>query len=66
MNVMVNGEAHELDAGITVGGLVAVWAPSPKGLAVAVNEEVVPRSMWDDVELRPDDRVEVLTASRGG
>lgn len=66
MNVMVNGEAQELDVGITVDALVGVLAASPKGLAVAVNEEVVPRSMWRDVELQPDDRVEVLTANRGG
>lgn len=66
MNVVVNGEALELHAGTTVAVLVHDLGRSPKGMAVAVNEEVVPRSTWTDVELRAGDRVEVLTASQGG
>jgi sulfur carrier protein len=37
-----------------------------KGIAVALNGEVVPRSAWDATDLRPGDRVEVLTAAQGG
>ena len=66
MNVIVNGEACRLSNGTTVARLVDELGRNPKGMAVAVNEEVVPRSMWRDVELHPDDRVEVLTASQGG
>lgn len=66
MNVVVNGEARELSDGATVAVLVDELGRSPKGMAVAVNEEVVPRSTWSDVELRGGDRVEVLTASQGG
>ena len=66
MNVIVNGEERRLSNGTTVARLVDELGRNPKGMAVAVNEEVVPRSMWRDVELRPDDRVEVLTASQGG
>lgn len=66
MNIVVNGEARELSDGLTVAVLVAELGRSPRGMAVAVNEEVVPRSTWREVELRPGDRVEVLTASQGG
>jgi len=37
-----------------------------KGIAVAVNGEVVPRSAWETTGLHPGDRVEVLTAAQGG
>lgn len=37
-----------------------------KGIAVALNGEVVPRSAWDATDLRPGDRIEVLTAAQGG
>ena len=37
-----------------------------KGIAVAVNGEVVPRSAWSTTRLHPGDRVEVLTAAQGG
>lgn len=66
MNVMLNGERSEIDPGVTVAALVDRLLESPKGVAIAVNEEVVPRSQWRDVELQADDRVEVLTASKGG
>ena len=66
MTVVVNGEAQELSSGTTVAALVDALGRSPKGMAVAINEEVVPRSTWRDVELRPGDRVEVLTAAQGG
>jgi len=66
VNIVVNGETQELSNGTTVAALVDTLGRSPKGMAVAINEEVVPRSTWPDVELRPGDRVEVLTAAQGG
>ena len=66
MNVIVNGEARDLAEGTTVAALVTALGRSPKGMAVAINEEVVPRSTWPDTSLAAGDRVEVLTASQGG
>ncbi|HEX4819716.1 MAG TPA: sulfur carrier protein ThiS [Acidimicrobiales bacterium] len=66
MNVVVNGESHELSGGTTVAALIDALGRSPKGMAVAINEEVVPRSTWRDVQLQAGDRVEVLTAAQGG
>jgi sulfur carrier protein len=37
-----------------------------RGVAVAVNGEVIPRSAWATAGLRDGDRVEVLTAAQGG
>jgi sulfur carrier protein len=36
------------------------------GLAVAVNEEVVPRAGWPDRALADGDRVLIIQASQGG
>jgi sulfur carrier protein len=66
MNVMVNGEARALDDGTTVAVLAALVLDRPKGVAVAVNGEVVPRSAWPTTPLRDADRVEVVTARQGG
>ena len=66
MNIVVNGETQDLSTGTTVAALVDALGCGPKGMAVAINEEVVPRSTWRDVELRPGDRVEVLSAAQGG
>jgi sulfur carrier protein len=64
--VTVNGEAYEAVPGATVADLVAAWCRSPKGVAVAVDGTVVPRSEWDATSMAPGSTVEVVTAAAGG
>jgi sulfur carrier protein len=66
MNVTINGAAHELPAGATVEQAVRRLTEAPSGVAVAVNDEVVPRGAWGSTALGEADRVEVLTAVQGG
>lgn len=66
MDVTLNGDARRVGPGATLGALVDEAAGDRRGVAVAVNEEVVPRSRWDATALRPGDRVEILTAAQGG
>jgi len=37
-----------------------------KGIAVAVNEKLVPQSEWQLTEIQEQDRVDILTAFQGG
>ena len=62
MIVVVNGEAREVAAYCTVRTL----APPQRGVAVAVNREIVPRSRWGEALLAEGDRVEILEAAQGG
>ena len=64
--VTVNGEIEDVEEGTTVADLVARHRPSPRGVAVARNEEVVPRSQWDSTPAAEGDRFEILTAAQGG
>jgi sulfur carrier protein len=68
MNVVLNGQRRDLDDGATVREAVsASGAPSQgRGVAVALDGEVVPRRHWDDVALREGQRVEVVQAVQGG
>ncbi|MFL6117276.1 MAG: sulfur carrier protein ThiS [Catenulispora sp.] len=71
MHLYVNGEAAQTDADSTVADLVASLVGAARdgqrgGIAVAVNEAVVPRAAWDATKLAPGDRVEILTAVQGG
>ncbi len=66
MIVHVNGESRDLSDKTTVDVLVQVLAGRREGLAVAINEELVPRSAWSTTRLRGGDRIEVLTAAQGG
>ena len=64
--VEVNGRGCEVDAGTTVAQVVAQWCPSPDGIAVARNGEVVPRRAWPSTGLCAGDRVEIVRAVAGG
>jgi sulfur carrier protein len=64
----VNGEPAEVPAGSTVADLVhrLVEDPDPKGVAVAIDRCVVPRSEWASTRIRPGALVEVVGAAAGG
>lgn len=68
MDVLVNGEAREVPHGTTVAGVVALLPgpPEGRGVAVALDGEVVPRGAWDQTELADGSRVEVVVAVQGG
>lgn len=67
MKLTLNGETVEMSGRVTVAALVAGRANGDgRGVAVAVNGEVVRRAEWETTELRADDRVEVLHAIGGG
>jgi len=42
------------------------YAGGEVGIAVALNDEVIPRSAWSDQEVRSGDRVEIVGAVQGG
>ncbi|WP_346538189.1 sulfur carrier protein ThiS [Micromonospora sp. DPT] len=66
MQLIVNGAGRDLPGGATVADLVRAVTEQRRGLAVAVNGEVVPRTGWPATVLRDGDRVEVLSAAQGG
>jgi sulfur carrier protein len=68
MIVTVNGERRELPAGATVASVVELLEVSPgaRGVAVALDGEVVTRSRWPDTALADGSRIEVVAAIQGG
>ncbi|MQA96705.1 MAG: sulfur carrier protein ThiS [Streptosporangiales bacterium] len=66
MRVTVNGEARELPDDATVASVVAQITSAARGVAVALNDEVVSRADWARTAVREADRVEILTAVQGG
>ena len=68
MKVLLNGEAAEFTAGATVKtALDSLDLPAAgRGVAVAVDAEVVPRTQWDATQLHEGARVEILRAIQGG
>jgi sulfur carrier protein len=68
MTIVVNGRPRELPSGTTVSALLeALDVPGgERGVAIAVDAEVVPRGEWATTTLGEGARVEVLRAIQGG
>lgn len=66
MKLVVNGEEQAFDAATSVDRLIVALGLEPRGLAIAVNGEVVPRSTWSVHVLADGDQVEILTVAQGG
>jgi sulfur carrier protein len=65
--VLLNGSPRPQAAGSSLERLLAqVGAPARKGVAAAVNGEVVPRAGWAGRILAAGDRVIVVKATQGG
>lgn len=65
MKVTVNDEAVEVEADTTIAALLARLGFPDKGIAVALDWSVLPRSEWDTT-LADGARLEVVTAVQGG
>ena len=74
MNIIVNGERRELPAGATVSSVLRLLAQdagrsdtvAARGVAVALEGEVVPRGRWESTPVSEGVHVEVLAAIQGG
>ncbi|MSR73897.1 MAG: sulfur carrier protein ThiS [Planctomycetes bacterium] len=66
MQLTLNGVQREVPDGISVSALLESLAVRPDALAVEVNRCVVPRSNFDECQLRSGDRVEIVTLVGGG
>ncbi len=68
MKIILNGNSSDLRGGESVlAAIQQLGLPADaRGVAVAVDGEVIPRAQWEDVRLSEGTRVEVLSAMQGG
>jgi sulfur carrier protein len=68
MNLIINGKKEQFDSILKLGDLLRHLRISEEesGFAVALNEEVVFRSTWQNVSLTDGDRIEIIRATQGG
>lgn len=65
--ITLNGRPHELASPATLEALLCGLGLSERrGVAAAVNGEVVPRAAWALRALAQSDRVTVIRATQGG
>ena len=66
MKLSVNRQAVEADAGETLAGLLQRMSVPAEGVAVAVNNRVVPRGEWAATPVAEGMKITVIRAVCGG
>lgn len=67
MLVSVNNQPLTLPLASDLASLaVHLGFPDPKGLAIAVNQHIIPKSAWSSYALHENDQVTIIHATQGG
>ncbi len=66
IEVEVNGDERQFRDGITIADLLTEVGTTQRGVAVALDGEVVARGDWPEVVVIDGAQVEILVAVQGG
>ncbi|HEV8020740.1 MAG TPA: sulfur carrier protein ThiS [Candidatus Lustribacter sp.] len=66
MRLTINGAERDVSSGVTVDALLQTLAVRRDGVAVALNDDVVPRAEHATRTLNDGDRLEIIVAVAGG
>ncbi|MCX4028575.1 sulfur carrier protein ThiS [Endozoicomonas sp. SM1973] len=66
LSITVNDNPHQLDGPCTVVELLIFLDQPAKGVAVAINDNIVSRSQWQQHQLKANDQVMLFKAIAGG
>ncbi|HEY8917291.1 sulfur carrier protein ThiS [Chitinophaga rupis] len=67
MEVLVNNKLYAVQPETTVAALLQfIQLPSAKGIAIAINNQVIPKIHWEQQLLQSQDKVMIIRATQGG
>jgi sulfur carrier protein len=66
MQIYLNGDEQQVSDDLTMSNLVQQLNLGDQRFAIEVNQELVPRSSFDQHQLKAGDRVEIVQAIGGG
>ncbi len=67
MEITFNNQIREIEAPASILHILNNWiGEKQKGIAVAVNETVIPKAQWESYQLQHKDSILVIKATQGG
>lgn len=66
MNIYINGQNKTIEPNSTVRELLTQIGSEDKGIAVAINNEVVSKNNWENHIVNEEDKVLLIKATPGG
>ena len=65
-HIIINGKKHALDSNTNLSILIDTLALTPNTFAIALNDTLVPKSRYMNTLIKPNDRIEIVSAMQGG
>jgi sulfur carrier protein len=66
MKFFVNDKEQYLNGENSLENLISKTISDTKGIAVAVNNSVVPKNNWEKFQLKESDKIIIIKATQGG
>jgi sulfur carrier protein len=66
VEISLNGEPSSIVAGLSLQQALELWEFTSKKVAVAINGDFVPRSLYGNTQLSANDQIDVVTPVGGG
>ncbi len=67
MKIVLNEKTFKVAEGLSVLSFLSENnIPTPKGVALAVNDSVVPRESWEKTTLKDGNKLILISAAQGG
>ncbi len=67
MTVSLNNQTLEIEAQMMLSNLVFQQVgENQKGIAVAINGQVIPKSAWSETQISENDELLIIKATQGG
>lgn len=66
MTIDINGKHTTTNSDVLHDVLLEHFGKIPGGVAAAVNNEVIPKSEWENHRLSETDKILIITATQGG
>ena len=66
MKITINGELREIPDSLTVAALLQHLEMTADRVAIERNLDILPRAKWQETEVQPNDRFEIVHLVGGG
>ncbi len=66
MNITLNGDTTVINNTASLEQLLASKEIKPETVALVINGEVIPRSLWKTTQINDGDAIEIFSAVAGG
>ncbi|WP_274476561.1 sulfur carrier protein ThiS [Mangrovimonas aestuarii] len=66
ITINVNNTIHQLEVNTSIAQLLSTLKSPVNGIAVAINNIVIPKYNWTETELKDNDDILIIQATQGG